>query len=134
VPGTRDDNEAAAARAEEMSQEAAAELLRPGDREDAVTLPSAVRWVRRRQQLVRAVLTAVIGLLPALFARCEATVASFVARLGRRSVLVALRQICAAHLHALPRPLGLNPSADERRRRLFASQQARGPDPPRLLQ
>ena len=32
MPGTLDDIEAAAAAAEEMSQEAAAELLRPGDR------------------------------------------------------------------------------------------------------
>jgi hypothetical protein len=133
MPGTLDEMEAAAAAAQQMPLETAVEVLRPGDREDAVTLPSAIRWIRRRTKHVKAVLVAVIGLLPAVFANCQATVASFRDRLGRESVLVALREICASHLHALPRPLGLVPPPDAHRWRLWRTQQPLGRDPPRLL-
>ena len=134
MPGTLEAIEAAVAEAEQMPLEVAAEVLRPGDRDDAVTLPSVVRWIRRRTKQVKAVLVAVIGLLPAAFAGCQATVASFRDHLGHTSVLVALRRICTVHLHALPRPLGLVPPPDRRRWRLFRNQQSLGPDPPRLLQ
>jgi hypothetical protein len=132
MPGTLDDLEAAAALSEQLPVEAAAEQLRPGDRDDAITLPCAVRWVRRRRQLVRAVLVAVLGVLPALLVGCQATIAAFRARLQTMSALGALRGICSAHLHALPRPLGLVPPPDKRRWQLYRHQQSMGPDPPRL--
>lgn len=132
MPGTLDDLQAVAALGEQTTVEAAAEALRPGDVDDAITLPCAVRWVRRRQKRVRAMLVAVMGLLPALFSDCRATVASFRARLETATVLVALRGICQVHLHALPRPLGLVPPPDRRRWQLWRIQQSMGPDPPRL--
>jgi hypothetical protein len=129
MPGTLDELEEVAALSEQLPLEAAAEQLRPGDQDDAITLPCAVRWVRR---LVRAVLVAVLGVLPTLFVDCQATIASFRARLQTMSALVALRGICRAHLHALPRPLGLVPPPDKRRWQLHRHQQSMGPDPPRL--
>ena len=62
LPGTVDALEAVVVAAEQApSQIAAANALRP----DAVGLPGAMRWVRRRVRLVHHVLTIVIGLLPA---------------------------------------------------------------------
>jgi hypothetical protein len=134
MPGTLDDLEAAASLAEHATMAAAAQQLRPADQQDAVSLPSALRWVQRRRQLVQTVLVAVLTALPALFAGCQATITSFAARLQTTSVLMTLRGICVAQLHALPRPLGLMPPPDKRRWRLFVRQQSMGPDPPRLCQ
>ena len=39
-------------------------------RRDPVTLPSAIRWVRRRVRLVRPLLTIVVGLLPQSLLGC----------------------------------------------------------------
>jgi hypothetical protein len=130
VPGTLDDIEGAAAQAEtSTSLEQAAEQVRPGDAPDAVTLGAAVAWVRLRLAWVRALLITVAGLLPDLFAGVRPSVRAFRERLGSSRVLVALRGICAPHLYALPRPLGLNP----RPRWVLASgeerQQPIGPDP-----
>jgi hypothetical protein len=112
VPGTLDDIERAAARAEvSTSLEQAAEALRPGDQPDAVTLGVAVGWVRLRVAWVRALLVTVAGLFPDLFAGVRLSVQCFREHLGTSRVLVALRGICAPHLYALPRPLGLNPRA-----------------------
>ncbi len=131
MPGTLPDLEEAAARAEAApSVEAAADELRPGDVEEAVTLPTAVRWVRVRLVLVRATLTTVRGLLPALFERCEVTVRSFRERLGVQSVLMVLREICERYLHVLPPPLGLVPPPASRRLRGKRLPQSTGPDPP----
>jgi hypothetical protein len=112
MPGTLDELEQVAAKAEEApSQEAAAAELRPADEPGAVTLPAAVRWVRRRGAMVRALLLAAMGLFPDRFAGFGASIGSFRERLGSCRVLVALRGICERHLYALPRPLGLNPRA-----------------------
>jgi hypothetical protein len=131
VPGTLDDIERSAARAEaSTSLEQAAEAVRPGDEPDAVTLGAAVAWVRQRVVWVRALLITVAGLFPDLFAGLRPSVRAFRERLGTSRVLVTLRGICGPHLYALPRPLGLNP----RPRRVLASgeerQQSIGPDPP----
>lgn len=112
MPGTLDGIEGAAATAEEVGGiEHAAEQLRPADEPDAVSLGAAVAWLRRRLVLVRALLATVMGLLPDLFAGWGLSVRAWRERMGSRRVLVALRGICARHLHALPRPLGLNPRA-----------------------
>jgi len=98
------------ARVEEAATiEKAAAEVRPADAPSAVTLPTAVRWVRLRMHLVRVMLLAVFGIFPERFAPGTPTVAHFRERLGTTRVLVELREIAEAHLHELPRPLGLNP-------------------------
>jgi hypothetical protein len=110
VPGTLDDIERTAAKAEASAGvERAAEDLRPGDEPGAVTLSVAVAWVRRRVAWVRALLVTVAGLFPELFAGLRPSIGAFRRRLGTSRVLVALRGICAPYLYALPPPLGLNP-------------------------
>ena len=69
-PGTLSEIEQVVATVEQASSlEAAADELR----RDAVTLPSAVRWVRRRVGPVRALLTILVGLLPDLLLGCAPT-------------------------------------------------------------
>jgi hypothetical protein len=86
------------------SVEAAAEALRP-----AITLASAVRWVRRRLRPVRLALLTVVTLLPDL-APGARHVRTLRVALATPAVLVALRTHAAAHLPALPTPLGFRPS------------------------
>jgi hypothetical protein len=119
VPGTLDDIEHTAARAEaSASVEHTAEELRPGEEGDAVTLSVAVAWVRRRIAWVRALLIVVAGMFPDVFGGVRrGSVRAFREHLGTSRVLVALRGICARHLHALPVPLGLNPRPAEARAR-----------------
>ena len=131
MPGTLPALEEAVAHAEAApSVEAAANALRPGDVDAAVTLPTAMRWVRLRLARVRATLATVRGLMPARFEPCPITVRAFRAALGVPSVLVALRGICARYLHMLPAPLGLRPPGAVRRRGGHRRQQSTGPDPP----
>ena len=131
MPGTLPALEEAVAQAEAApSVEAAANELRPGDVEEAVTLPTAMRWVRLRLARVRSMLATVRGLMPARFEDCQITVRSFRDALGVPSVLVALRGICARYLHTLPAPLGLRPPVTVRRRGGHRRQQSTGPDPP----
>jgi hypothetical protein len=112
VPGTLDDIEDAAAKAEEVAGvERAAEQLRAADAPDAVTLAAAVAWTRRRMAWVRALLLTVAGLLPDLLAGVGGSIRAARACLGTSRVLVALRGICAPYLYKLERPLGLNPRA-----------------------
>ena len=126
-PGTLRDIETVVAAVERApSVEAAANALRPDD----VTLPTALRWIRRRVRLVHSVLTVVVSLLPDLCLSAAPTVQSLRIRLACDSVLIALRGMACVHLHALPRPLGFRPpgSGDGGRKR--PSQQRKGPDPP----
>lgn len=81
--------------------EAAADELRPD-----LLMPGRLRWVRRRLGLVYAGLLALRTLLPEVFGNCVPTVCSFRAALDVVPVLPALRAVAAAHLHALPPPLG----------------------------
>ena len=91
------------------SVEAAADVLRPD-----ITLPSAVRWVRRRLMPVRRVLRAVVTLLPDLF-RGDARLVAVRLALATPSALVALRTHAAPHLATLPTPLGFHPRSSARR-------------------
>jgi len=109
MPGTLEELEHVAALAEEVGRGAAAEQARPAEAEDAVTLPAALAWVGRRVAIVAALLATVITLVPERLGGCAPRVRAVRARLGVRSALRALRGICAAHLHALPAPLGLVP-------------------------
>jgi hypothetical protein len=111
------------------SREAAAGQVRPADAEGAVTLPSALRWLRRRLLPVRAALLALVTLLPELFG-CAPRVAAVRERLGVAEVLVALRAQAAAQLAALDAPLGFRARARRTRRARAAPPHKVGPDPP----
>lgn len=90
---------------------AAVDAVRPAEAADAVGLPGALRWIRRRVAAVRAVLLAVITLLPELFVDVEPTLAAMHARLGADYVLERLREVCEPHLAALPAPFGFRARA-----------------------
>lgn len=84
------------------SVEAAADVLRPD-----ITLPSAVRWVRRRLTPIRHALLAIVTLLPDLFTG-DAHLTAVRLALATPSALVALRTHGAPHLTTLPTPLGFH--------------------------
>jgi hypothetical protein len=108
------------------SLEAAANTLRTDD----VTLATALRWIRRRLRLVRITLIAVVSLLPDLFLGTAPRIHAFRRRLGTELALVVLREITAAHLSGLPRPLGLRPPQGAGGGCKRLRQQRKGPDPP----
>jgi hypothetical protein len=109
------------------SVEAAADALR----REPITLPSAVRWVRRRVAPVRALLTIVVSLLPQVLLGCTPTIGALRTRLACTSVLLALRELTQVHLQALPRPLGFHDLCMARGEHRGGFQQRMGPDPPR---
>jgi transposase-like protein len=126
-PGTLSEIEQVVVAVEQASSlEAAADALR----RDPVTLASAVRWVRRRVRLVRALLTIVVGLLPQSLLGCAPTIVAVRTRLAIPQVLVALRERVNAHLQALARPLGFGHRRTAGGDHQSALQQRMGPDPP----
>jgi hypothetical protein len=104
------------------SVEAAADVLRPD-----ITLPSAIRWVRRRLTPIRRALLAVVTLLPDLFMG-DARLAAVRAALATSSALVTLRTDAAPHLATLPTPLGFHPRAARRDARPSAAPHGLGAD------
>ena len=129
LPGTLDELEAVVAAVEQApSLIAAADQLRP----DAIALPGALRWLRRRVRLVRNALGHVIGLLPDQFARCGASVAAFRQRLGTTTALRKLRELTAAWLATLPAPLGFRPHGIGVGKQKISPQQRQGTGPPLL--
>jgi len=128
--GTLPEVEQVVAQREHLGVEAAANQLRPPEETDAITLESAVRWVHRRTQLVHAGLRSIIGLLPEVLAGIEPSVTAVRLHLNRLPVLGLVREIAAAHLHALPPPLGFGPRPQRRWTRPEHLQQSMGPDPP----
>jgi hypothetical protein len=111
------------------SQEAAAEEVCPGEADDAVTLPSALRWLRRRVVPVRAALKAAVTLVPEL-AGCRPTLAAIRERLGVSGALVALRSAAARHLASMAAPVGFRARARKRDGGVEATPHEAGPDPP----
>lgn len=127
LPGTLNDLEEIVAAAERAtSLEAAANAVRP----DAIELPGALRWLRRRVALVHRTLVRVIGLLPDYFAGCPPTLSGLRAHLGHEAVLMALRALAAPQLGSLPAPLGFYPPPTHRGNPSRGRQQPMGPDPP----
>ena len=127
LPGTLDALEAVVVAAEgARSLEAAANELR----RDAVELPGAMRWVRRRVRLVHNVLARVIGLIPDRLAGCAATTGAVRERLKSDSALMKLRGLVAGQLRMLPAPLGFQPHGIGMGGRKPAFQHSMGPDPP----
>ncbi len=111
------------------SVEAAADALRSL----AISLPAAVRWVRRRLAPVRAALLAIFTLLPQLFAGYVPTVHEARRILCTTSALVTLREIVEDRLAVLPPPLGFGPRVKPRRRRRQHRERRQhkvGADPP----
>jgi len=126
LPGTLVEVEAVVAAGEQArSREAAADALRPD-----IELPGGLRWLRRRLGPVYAALHLLKGLMADPFHACGPTLAGFRACLGAESVLLALREVAAVHLHVLPPPLGLRPPPNGGGKAKPAFQQSVGPDPP----
>ena len=126
LPGTLDELEAVVAAAKQApSLSAAGDALR----RDAVELPGAMRWVRRRIRLVHHVLTLIIGLLPEQLARCVAEVGAVRARLQDRYRAQRLRTLVAQQLPVLPAPLGFHPHRLGTTNRNPPFQHTMGPDP-----
>ena len=135
-PGTLAEIERVVAAAERASSvQACADALRP----DPVSLPSAMRWVRRRLARVHALLPIVVAMVPQHLQGCAPTIEALHERLvvesatgsAMDSALVRLRDLLSVHLAALAYPLGFRhrgPGAGEHRTGL---QQHKGPDPPR---
>ena len=127
LPGTLCEIEQVVVTVEQAgSVQAAADQLRSDD----ITLPSAMRWVRRRLDPVRRLLTIMVGLFPQFLLGCAPTIAELRARLACEQVLMLLRALAEAHLQALAYPLGFQPppyACGERKNR---RQQHLGPDPP----
>jgi len=131
LPGTLDDLEAVVVAAEGATsqEEAANEVRRPED-DDAIELPGALRWLRRRVALVHDVLSRVIGLIPDRLAGCAATMSAVRERLQSDSALMALRGLVAGQLQTLPAPLGFQPHGTGVGSRKPGFQHSMGPDPP----
>ena len=126
-----DDLEAVVVAAEgARSLEAAANELRRPAADDAVELPGAMRWVRRRVRLVHDALVRVIGLIPDKLALCAATMSAVRERLNSASALMELRGLVAGQLRMLPAPLGFQPHRIGVPGRKPAFQHSMGPDPP----
>jgi hypothetical protein len=107
------------------SIEAAADALRP----DGISLPSAVRWVRRRLVPVRAALLAIFTLMPHLFAGCAPTLGEARRVLCTQWALPAMRELSAGRLAALPPPLGFRRRAEMGKRHRERRQHKVGADP-----
>jgi hypothetical protein len=108
----------------QASVEAAASALRPD-----IELPGAMRWVRRRLKGVRTALLALLTLMPARLGT-KVELRAVRAELSTERALVALREIGAAHLSRLVRPLGFRPPRRERTQGEERIQHKTGPDPP----
>jgi hypothetical protein len=111
--------------------EAALERVRPAAAEEAVTLPSGLRWLQRQLSAVRAALMAAVTLVPVL-AECAPTVTGLRERLGVVEVLVSLRGVAAEHLGTMSAPLGFRARARGRGAKRKRTPHEVGPDPPHL--
>lgn len=107
LSGTLDEVEAIVVAVEEAGGvTAAVDTAHPADADDAIGLEGALRSMRRRVRAVRSSLLAIITLLPERFAGVAPTITSMRAALSTDRALVALREVAAQHLSALPPPLG----------------------------
>ena len=122
--GSLDETEAAVLASESSGVEAAAQALR-----EEVELPGALRWLRRRRRGVHAAVLALMTALPGRLGMV-AEVRGIRAFLGTARALVALRDIGAAHLQALPAPIGFHPPLSARGGSASRFQHGTGPDPP----
>ena len=124
VAGSLDEVEQVALLAESKGVEAAAQDLRTG-----IDLPGAMRWIRRRRNAVRAALLALITVMPGRLGTIP-RIQAVRSVIESERALVALREIGAAHLHALSCPLGFCRPRQRRSERDLVTQHETGPDPP----
>ncbi|BAP87470.1 putative uncharacterized protein [Burkholderiales bacterium GJ-E10] len=115
---------AAVERSPSLAQAAA--LLRPDD----ISLPSALRWLRRRLRPARMAFQCWITLWPERLRGCLPRVEPLRAHLGCACVLVHGRALAAEYLHELPRFVGFAPPAARAGGRKRLDQQHMGADPP----
>ncbi len=123
--GSLDDAERAVVASESLGVEAAAQAVRV----EEIELPGALRWLRRRRRGVQAAVLALVTAMPGRLGTV-AEVRAIRSVLGTERALVALREIGADHLHALPPPLGFRPPGAARANREGPLQHETGPDPP----
>ena len=127
LPGTLDALEAVVAHAERSrSLTETAKALR----RDAVELPGAIRWVRRRVRLVRRLLTLLAEQQPERFPLGIAGLVPLRAHLDTRRALVELRCLLAPHLSVLPMPLGFSTDRSRASGNRPGFQHKLGHDPP----
>lgn len=124
MSGSLDEIESACVLAEQLGVEHAASQLRP-----EVELPGAVRWLARRRRGINSALLALVTLLPGRLGS-EAKCVAVRTALGSERALVLLREIGAAQLGSLPRPLGFGRRGEPGVVREAAVQHETGPDPP----
>jgi hypothetical protein len=125
LTGSLDEVEQVVVAAEQApSQERAAAALRPD-----ITLPAALRWMRRRLLPVRATLVAMVTLLPELMG-LPPVLTDLRGHLGASRALVALREKASVHLSALGPPVGLGPRPHTRIPKRGSRQHKTGTDPP----
>lgn len=122
--GDLDTAEAVCVAVESRGVEPAARDLRP-----EVGLPGVMRWIRRRTKGVRAALLALVTTMPEMVGSV-AEVSAVRGALSTTRALVALREIGAAQLHALPCPLGFAPRPTSRKAGTRVAQHRTGPAPP----
>jgi hypothetical protein len=110
-----------------LTAEAAAVAVGP-----RVSRESAVRWVARRRRWVRAALAIAIGLLPAVLAGCEPTLASVREALGKSTpvVLVRVRELATGKVSQMPAPVGFAHPRRVRKMHVGRGPERTGPDPP----
>lgn len=125
LTGSLDQVEQALVAAESLGMEPAAQALRVQE----VGLPGALRWLRRRWKGVRAAGLVLITAMPTRLGTVP-EVRAIRDVLGTDRALVSLREIGAAHLHALPPPLGFCPPPGPRPESETRFQHETGPDPP----
>lgn len=139
-PGTLSDIEQVVAAAERSSSvQACADQLRP----DPVSLPSAMRWVRRRLCLVCPLLPIVVAMVPQHLQGCAPTILALHERLFVESptasvgdaavvgsALARLRDLLSDHLAALAKPVGFRHRCARGGEHHGKLQQHMGPDPP----
>jgi hypothetical protein len=123
--GSLDDAERVVAASESLGVEAAAQALRV----EEIELPGALRWLRRRRRGVRSAMLALVTAMPGRLGTV-AEVRAIRAVLDTERALVALREIGADHLHALPPPIGLRPLCAARAGGEACFQHETGPDRP----
>ena len=70
---------------------------------------NARRWIRCRSGAVAMCLVIIRGILPALFAGCDASITGLRLHCGTVTVLVDLRRACSGQLQGLPGPVGFHP-------------------------
>lgn len=126
LSGSLDEVEAVVAVAETASTlTQAAQQLRP----ELADVRHALRWLRRRTMPVRAALTALVTLLPAL-SGVAPTVTVVREELGTGQVLMTIRELISDQLASLRSPVGLRARATPCRGTAAVSQHKAGPDPP----